>query len=134
MAVTPLHQTLIGPDDEDFLYGTCEVSQGYGIVKSAKEKETADKKLFEDCRGNTRAVLLANETIELSLEVVFDATIGKPDLGDDIAFPESGVTGQVVESEVSWEQGGEKGLSITATHWKALGSTPTVTHLSTGSP
>jgi hypothetical protein len=124
---TPLNQTLIGP--ASILFGTCEVSQAYGVVKSCKEKDTADEQKFLDCRGNTRAVLLTDERIELQLEVVFDDG-NTVDLGDDIAFPESGVTGQVTEAEIAWEQNGEKGYTITAKHWKSLGSTPTVTHLS----
>lgn len=128
MPTTPLHQTLIG-ESATIPWGTCEVEQAYGLVVSCSVKETADKEEFLDCRGNIREVLLRNERYEAQLEVEFDEGIGKQDLGDSISLPEVGVTAQVVESEIKWERDGRKMYSITATHWKEIGSSPTVTHL-----
>jgi hypothetical protein len=129
MPTVPLNQTLIGPEAE-IPWGTCEVSQAYGLVVSCRVKETADMEVFLNCRGNAREVLLRNERYEATFEVEFDESVGKQDLGDPIAFPEVGVTGRVLESELMWEREGRKMYSITATHWKDIGNSPTVTHLS----
>jgi hypothetical protein len=126
-----LNQTLIGPS-ATIPFGTCEVNQTYGLVVSCRVKETADVETFMNCSGNVKEVLLRNERYELQMEVEFDETIGKQDLGDPIAFPEVGVTGRVIESELMWEREGRKMYSITATHWKSIGSAPTVTHLDDG--
>jgi hypothetical protein len=124
-----LNQTLIGPN-VDILYGTCEVTDAYGIVRSCECADECDEQVFEDCRGNPREVLLTNERIELTMEVEFDAVAGKPERGDDIAFPEPfNVVGQVIKSRVKWEKKDKKLLTIEAKHWRAMGSTPTVTPL-----
>lgn len=124
---TPLNQTLIGGDT--ILYGTCEVTQGYGIVASCSVKKTADVEPFLNCRGNPRLVLLSNIRMELQLEVEFDEDVGVPALGDSIAFPEVGVVGQVLEAEVKWERKGLKMMTISATHWLDIGDAPVVTEL-----
>lgn len=122
-----LNQTLI--NGTAILYGTCEVNDGYGLVVSCSVKETADAEVFLNCSGNARMVLLTNERFECDLEVEFDSAIGKPALGDSIAFPEVAVVGQVLESEIKWERKGLKMLSIKATHWKSIGDAPTITNL-----
>jgi hypothetical protein len=123
-----LNQTLIG-DTDNILYGVCEVSDGYGEVVSCNLDETADPKMWENCNGNTKLVLLANERYELELEVEFDTEIGRPGLGDSIAFPDVGVSGQVLKTSTVWQRTDRKRLKISATHWKTIGSSPVVTHL-----
>jgi hypothetical protein len=125
-----LNQTLIGPN-VDILYGTCEVTDAWGIVRSCRCKDACDEQVFMDCRENPREVLLKNERVELSMQVEFDSEIGAPTRGDDIAFPDpfNALTGQIIDFEVVWERGDKKLMDITAKHWKAIGSTPTVTAL-----
>ena len=125
---TALNQTLIGPGTIDF--GTCELAQTYGTVVSGSVKAANDEQVWESCRGNTEVVLLKNERFELTMEVLFNGTL--PDVGDDIAFPEVSVTGQIVDFEITWAQGDRKKLKLNAKHWKSLGSSPTVTSLTTG--
>jgi uncharacterized protein YxjI len=126
-----LNQTLIsGAGNVDILYGTCEVTDAFGIVRSCTCKDAADEQEFEDCRGNVREVLLKKERIELTMDVEFDGDLGAPARGDDIAFPEPfNVTGQILDIEVKWDRNDRKMMTITAKHWKSMGSTPTVTAL-----
>jgi len=124
-----LNQTLIGPN-VDILYGTCEVGEVWGIVRSCTVKDACDEQLFEDCRGNPKEVLLTNERIELTMDFEYDAALGIPARGDDLAFPAPfSVTGQVIDLEMKFDRKDKVVVSITAKHWKAMGSTPTVTAL-----
>lgn len=127
--MSSLNQTLIGPN-VDILYGTCEVTDAWGIVRSCSCQDACDEQVFTDCRDNPREVLLKNERIELTMEVEFDGALGAPARGDDIAFPDPfNVTGQITGIELKWERGDKKLMTINAKHWKAMGSTPTVTAL-----
>ncbi|OAI55330.1 hypothetical protein AYO49_05630 [Verrucomicrobiaceae bacterium SCGC AG-212-N21] len=126
-----LHQTLISqPGNVDIIHGTCEVTDAFGIVRSCRVSDQCDEQVFLDCRGNPREVLLKNERIELTMTVEFDGDLGAPARGDDIAFPDPySVTGQITGIELIWEQNDRKLMEITAKHWQAMGSTPTVTVL-----
>lgn len=128
---TPLNQTLIG--GASILYGTCEVAQTYGTVESGSVKLTGDKQEWEDCSGNTALVLIRNERYELEFEALWDSGGGVPDIGTAIAFPEVGVTGNIIDATLMFAKLDRVKIKITATQWKSLGSSPTVTQLTTGS-
>lgn len=124
---SPLNQTLIG-DPTDFTFGTCEVSDGHGEVLSASLKDTNDMQKWTNCSGNTKLVLLKDQRFEFVLEVEFASSIGSPEQGDSIVLP-TGQTAQVINTELKWDQNQRKRMTINATHWKSIGSSPVVTAL-----
>lgn len=131
---TPLNQTLIGGDEDDILYGVCEVTDAFGEVESCELGDECDEQEFTNCRGNTRLVLLKNERYEMELEVIFDALIGLPARGASVAFPTVGVTGQYIRGRIIWSKEDRVKMRMTCKHWKELGSTPVVTALEEPDP
>ena len=123
-----LNQTLIGVAIT-IDYGVCEFPTTFGEVVSGSVKLTCDKQEWENCRGNVKLILLRNQRYEMQLEVEFDSALDLPALGDDIAFPFWEVTGQVLDAEIKGSRTERIRMSINATHWIELGSSPTVTQL-----
>lgn len=129
--MSSLNQTLIAAGAQNsILYGCCEWSQAYGTVISAKIDRMSDQQEFKDCRNNQKAILLANKRYEAEMTIEVDPGVTLPEIGASLAFPDVGVTGQVLKIGRQWEQGGLKKATITATHWDNLGDAPTVTELS----
>ena len=126
-----VHQTMIG--NNNILYGTCEVEQGFGTVISSTLKRANEKQEWEDCRGNTRLILLRNKRYEVEMEVEFDPSVTLPVEGDSLAFPHVGVTGQILNWDLVFAKADCVKLKITATHWDSLGDSPTVAEITTGS-
>lgn len=126
-AATPLKQTLIGA--ESILYGICEVTSAFGEVESCTLSDECDEQEFKNCKGNTKMVLLTNERYELDLEVIFDASVGLPSRGADVAFPTVGVIGQYIRGSIVWSKEDRVKMRMTCKHWKSLGSSPTVTSI-----
>lgn len=127
-----LHQILIsGAGNVSHSYGTCAVGDTWGIVRSCTVDDEADVQLFEDCRGNVREVLLTNETLKLNIDVEYDPALGKPNRGDDFAFPEpyADVNGQVINTHIKFERKDKVIMTLEVSHWKSMGNTPTVTEL-----
>lgn len=110
--------------DNTLVMGTCMLGNAFGKIKSAEVTRTADKEEIENCGGNLRAVVLKKLRFEMSLETVFDTSVTAPGVGDAITLPLAGVTGTVLQAKVKWEEGKERGLSITATYWDALANAP----------
>lgn len=107
-------------------FGTCEIGQTYGTVKSATLDESVSEEIWEDCCLEPEAVLLYNHILELSLDVLFEA--GKSDtvvMGMQIAFPVAGIYGNVTGISTKWEN--KKMLTIKAKHWKSLGNRAPIT-------
>ena len=123
-----MQDILIG--DQNVKWGTCELDQSYGQVKSASLKRApGSREEFTNCAGGLIALLLRDTNHQLSLKVLFDSSIGTPDLGDPIVFPLAGVTGNILEWSVDWEEKGQVQMSIEAGHWDAMGSNPTVANV-----
>lgn len=122
--------TVIG--NQNLLFGTCQLGSTWGTIEDADEKLTADLEEIMDCCGGTQAVLLKNEKYELDITVTLAADAVLPELGDDIAFPTAGITGQITERGRKWSQGGVVKMSVKAFHWKSLGSEPQVAEVDCG--
>ena len=123
-----MNQTLIAANGQNsLLYGTCEWPTAYGTVTSAKIDRMGDQQEFKDCRNNAKAVLVANKRYEAEMTIEMDPAVVLPEIGDSLAFPDVGVTGQVTKVSRSWENGGIKKATISATHWDSLGDAPAVT-------
>jgi hypothetical protein len=102
------------------VWGTMMLLDDFGSVEGASVKRTGDKKEIEDGAGNLLAFLLTKVRFELTFDTIFDATVDAPGPMEIIAFPFVGVNGRVIDSEIKWEKGKERMLSIQATHWDAL--------------
>jgi hypothetical protein len=117
---------------DDLVNGTCELPQGYGTVISGELDFPEDIKEIEGCDGLISAVLVKDDKIGYTFTALFPSTVTKPEKGANIPFPAvagSGIQGQVVAAKINWTQGGQRQMTITARHWRNLGSTPTVVAL-----
>lgn len=115
---------------DDLVQGTCELSQAYGTVISGELDWPEDLEEIKGCDGLVSSVLLRDDKIGYNFTVLFPDTVSVPAKGTNIPFPTvagAGVQGQVVSAKVNWTREGQRQMSIVARHWKALGSTPTVT-------
>jgi hypothetical protein len=108
--------------DNTLVIGTAMLGDDFGSINNASCKRTADKEELEAASGNLRAVILKKPRFELTMEVLFDSSVTPPGLLDQITLPFAGVTGRVLDAEIKWEKGKERLLSITATHWDAIGT------------
>lgn len=115
-------QILLAPNNVR-KFGTCEVTQVFGTVKSATLDETVDEEIWEDCCNDAAAVLLHNHRYELSLDILFESDKASAAvIGAQIDFPVASVKGNITGVTVKWESGGKKMLTIKAKHWKSLGN------------
>ncbi len=116
--------TVIG--NQNLLFGTCQLGSTWGTIETADENLTAKLEEIMDCCGGTQAVILSNEKYELGLTITLSADATLPVIGDDIAFPSAGITGQITERGRTWNQGGVVKMKLKAFHWTSMGSTPAV--------
>lgn len=122
---------------DDLVRGTCELDQTFGTVISGEIDLPEDIEEIKGCDGKVSAVLLNDERINYTFTALFPDTIELPSRGDDVTFPLAGgelgftgdtaLKGQVVTAKANWTQDGQRSLTITARHWKTLGSAPTKT-------
>jgi hypothetical protein len=111
---------VIADDPQNIIFGTCQVGDEFGEVKSASVKRTADKEDLANAKGSLKAAVLRNPRFELTLETLFTADVAAPGLGEQIAFPLVDVVGRILDVEVKWEDASGRMLSITATKWDSL--------------
>jgi hypothetical protein len=115
---------------DDIINGTCELPQTYGTVISGELEEPEDRELIRGCNGNVSAVLLRDDEIIYNFTVLFADGTTLPARGANVVFPlDAGagpISGQVMSRKWVWSNGGQKMCSIKASHFKALGSAPTV--------
>jgi len=111
---------VIADDPQNIIFGTTQVGDEFGEVKSASVKRTADKEDLANAKGSLKAAILRNPRFELSLETLFTADVSAPGIGEQILFPLVGVVGRILDVEVKWEDASGRMLSITATKWDSL--------------
>jgi hypothetical protein len=133
-----MNSAIIGSDE--FVYGLCEVQQltpevgtfaavSFGQARDVGLKRTADREELEKCDGDLMALLLRNPRYELTMTMMVKKTLEVAELASRIMFPLAGIYGSLLEWDLKWQSKGTKMLDIQATHWDALGSSPTVTVL-----
>lgn len=122
----------IGPVPENIVFGTAQIGQDFGKVKSATLDRTADNQDIPNGIGGLRAALLTNPRSEFTLETLFETDVNAPGLGELIVFPlladdlGNPVCGAITKVTPKWDENGARMLSITATNWDSLGARPTV--------
>lgn len=124
MALNTLYpgHIVIADSPENIIFGTCEIANSFGEVKSADVKRTADQEMLNNAKGSLRACVLKNPRFELSLETLFTDDITAPGIGEAIGFPLVGVIGRILDVTPKWSDAGGRTLSITATSWDSLGA------------
>ena len=140
-----MSQVILGPETpgiyDDLVNGTCELSQSFGTVINGEIDLPEDMEEIAGCDGRTSAVLLRRNKINYTFTALFPDTVELPSRGDDVTLPvvggetgepgvDTALVGQVVSAKANWTQNGQRQMTITASHWTALGSSPTVTALS----
>lgn len=92
----------------------------YGPVVSASVKR--DGQLEEITKwGSLLAAIINNPNFEMTLNTVFLSAVDPPGLGELIDFPLANIQGRILPGiEISWEEQGHRGLSITAKSWDSL--------------
>lgn len=116
----PSH-VLIG--DEGVIFGTIELDDAYGEVRSATLSREADLIEIENSVGGLKAAILNKPRLELEMEVVFDAAVDLPELGGSIAFPGTSpvIRGRILGGiQLKWSNKAEKMVSFKATHWDSM--------------
>lgn len=102
------------------IWGTCMLGDDLGTVVSCRLKRTGTPQDITDQHGILKAMLLLNPRFELDLETVFELGVPVPGLMDALDFPFLQITGRVLDADILWERGGERGLSIRASNWDSL--------------
>jgi hypothetical protein len=113
-------QIILGPNNHKL--GTCEIDKTFGTVKSAELDESVSEHEFEDCCGDAAAVLLNKHKYTLSLTILWTAGAAVPNIGQQINFPAAGITGNITNKVISWENGGDKMMKLKASHWVSIGN------------
>lgn len=114
----------IGSTDNTLIIGTVQVATASGIedvhVRKASVDRTVDLNVIKSMNGGVRAVLLQNATAKMTLDLIWDNAITVPKIGDAIALPETGLMGIIHGQNPDWEEGKERGLSLTVTAFEDL--------------
>lgn len=109
---------LIG--DDAIVWGTAAIGPIVGQVRSLSLKRTGDQQEILDDYGSLRAFLLTKVRSEVSLQILFDADVTAPGLGEEIGFPLVGVSGRILDVTPEWSEDGARLMSIEATHWDSM--------------
>jgi hypothetical protein len=121
----------IGELPENVIFGTAQIGDDFGTVKSATLDRTGDTEEILNGNGGLRTLLINNPRSEFSLDTLFTSDVEAPGLGELIAFPlladtlGNPVCGSILKVTVKWEEKGARMLTITATNWDSLGARPT---------
>jgi hypothetical protein len=116
------------------IWGTCMLGDDLGTVVSCRLKRTGNLQDITDQHGILKAMLLLNPRFELDLETVFEFGVPVPGLMDELDFPFLQIKGRVIDAEILWQRGGERGLSIRASNWDALRNAELVQHWPSTAP
>lgn len=122
----------IGALPDNIVFGTAQIGQDFGKVKSATLDRTGDTQDIMNGIGGLRAALITNPRSEFTLETLFETDVDAPGLGELIVFPlldddlGNPVCGTILKVTPKWDENGARSLSITATNWDSLGARPTV--------
>jgi len=107
-------------------FGTVELGSTFGQVESGSLERTIEEIGIPDNFGGFQSYLLHNPGFTLQFTAIFPTTAALPTDGEPMAFPEAGVTGNVINYTVNWESKGQRKISVTAKQWSSIGSNPTV--------
>lgn len=111
---------VIADTPQNIIFGTCQIGDDFGEVKSAGVKRTADKEELQKATGSLKACVLKNPRFELSLKVLFTADKDAPGIGEQIAFPLVEVVGRIMDVSIDWEDSSGRMMTIEATKWDSL--------------
>ncbi len=111
---------VIAEDPQNIIFGTCQISDAFGEVKSAGIKRTADKEELDNAKGALKAAILKKPRFELTLKVLFTAEKDAPGIGEQIVFPLVEVVGRILDISIDWEDATGRMMTIQATKWDSL--------------
>lgn len=92
----------------------------FGQVINASLARTGDTDDEADQAGKIVALFMTKCRFELQMETIFDADVDPPGLMDEINLPDLDASARVLDVRIRWQQGGERGLSITAVFYDSL--------------
>ena len=107
-------------------FGTVEIDQSFGTVEQASLDDFVSEYEIPDAAGGIQSLLLHNPGLEFKFTAMFTNAQEKPARGTPIAFPYAGVIGNVLTSNITWENKGQRKIAITAKYWESMGTNPTV--------
>lgn len=107
-------------------FGTVEIDQSFGTVEQASLTDFMTEYEIPDAAGGIQSILITNPGLEFKFTALFTNSQEKPAKGTPIAFPYANVTGNVMQSDITWEGKGQRKIAITAKYWESIGSNPTV--------
>jgi len=114
----------IGTTDNTLVIGTVQVATATGIadvhVRKCSVDHSVDLNVIKSMMGGVRAVLLQNATVKMTLDLLWDSAIEVPSIGDAVEIPELGVTGICHGQAGDWEEGKERGITLTVTAFNDL--------------
>ncbi len=115
--------------DASVVFGTAACGGTWGEVVKLDLTRAADIIEVENGRGGDLAAILAKERFEMDIEVVFPAGKAAPGLGDQVAFPLAGITGNITGGiKVLWASRDARRLSFQAAFWDASGAGAAAAH------
>lgn len=110
---------IIADDPTNIVFGTCSLGDAFGTVISATVKRAADIEELNKCGGNLLALVMTKLRFELTLKVVFSASVDV-ELAKSIVFPLAGVNGRMTDLSFDYEEKGQQMLTIEAKSFDSL--------------
>lgn len=123
---------VVGNQNLDF--GTVHLfGKSYGECVSGSVKLTGNSEGVPDDMDGFQAMVLSNDTYEVSFETVLPSTTVLPARGDRIDIGKINLSATIMEWEITATAGKSNRFKITATHWVSIGGAfgvgPTVSTL-----
>lgn len=108
------------PATDRLVFGTAEIGNIFGQLKSASLERKGDEELIKNNKGSLRAFLIKNPGFDLQITVYYSGAVVPPGLMTPITFPAAGVTGHISNCKIEWDEDGTRMLTCTAKQWDSL--------------
>lgn len=106
--------------DDDVVFGCAMLGEQYGEVLSADLDRGGNEVEIESNTGGLRALIIANPSFKLDLEVEFSADVTLPGEGAEIVFPLAEVRGRVLGIKPIWKSRASRQVAIKAGYWDSM--------------
>lgn len=111
---------VIGNNTLDF--GTVHIfGKGWGECVSGSIKLTGNSEGVPDDMDGFQAMILTNDTYEVSFETVLSSTLVLPARGDRVDIGKINLSATITEWEITATGGKSNRLKITCSHWVSIG-------------
>jgi hypothetical protein len=110
--------------DAGTVFSTVEHADTYGEILRLDLTRPADLTEIENRTGGNLAAILTKGRFELEIETVFPASATPPALGDQIALPLAGLSGNITgDIKIMWANKDARKLSFRVARWDGMGNT-----------